>query len=660
MPHTIRRLLAACLSAAAVSAAATAAPLRDSASARGLFIGAAATMGPLRNEPIYAETLRREFNMVVAENAFKMDALRPSATTYNFTDADALMAFAEQNGMAVRGHTLVWHSQLPGWLTSGNFTRDQTIAIMRDHIRTVMGRYAGRIVHWDVVNEAVADGTGQLRTNSFWHQRIGPEYIALAFQFAREADPTAVLYYNDYEAEGLGQKSDAVFNLVSSLRSQGVPVDGVGWQMHKINPFRIQGQHVTNAQRLASLGVEISITEMDVRIALPTDATELQQQALAFGDAVRFCLEQPNCTSLTTWGFTDKYSWVPSVFGGFGDALIYNASYQPKPAYTALQSVLEEGSPQPPLPPTGLTATAGSGQVALAWAASSGAASYNVKRSTTSGGPYATVASVTGTSFTNTGLTNGTTYFFVVSAVNGAGESMNSTQVNATPQASGFTLQANPASVSVSRGGSATSTIGIARTSFTSSVTLSASGLPAGVTAAFNPSPTTGNSSVLTLTASATATLGPATVTVTGTGGGLTRTTPIALTVTAPPGGNVTVTRAVTSNSPWFTEEQVRITNTVSLTALSVTIVVQRTTGVSASGQYNTVGGQIQQGNTSTASTITYQFALAPGQTLGTGTNRTFAAQMGGTGTVHPTSGDTWTVTYTAAGGQPVTQSGTF
>ena len=213
---------------------------------------------------------------------------------------------------------------------------------------------------------------------------------------------------------------------MSNLRTQGVPVDGVGWQMHKINPFRIQSQHVQNAQRLAALGVEIAITEMDVRIALPSDATELQQQALAYGDAVRFCLEQPNCTALVLWGFTDKYTWVPSVFPGFGDPLIYNASYQAKPAYTALQQVLESGAPQPPAAPTGLTATPGNGQVALAWSASSGAASYNVKRATTSGGPYVTLGSPTGTTFLNMGLTNGTTYFFVVSAVNGVGESVNS------------------------------------------------------------------------------------------------------------------------------------------------------------------------------------------------------------------------------------------
>ena len=199
---------------------------------------------------------------------------------------------------------------------------------------TVVGRYRGRILAWDVVNEAVSDNNGQMRTDSFWHQRIGPEYIAMAFQFAREADPNAILYYNDYSAEGSGAKSDAVFNLVSGLVSQGVPIDGVGWQMHQINPFRIQQAHRTNAQRLGSLGLEVSITEMDVRISLPTTAQELSEQALAYRDLVEFCLAQPNVKTLVTWGFTDKYSWIPGFFSGFGDALIFDMNYQPKPAYT--------------------------------------------------------------------------------------------------------------------------------------------------------------------------------------------------------------------------------------------------------------------------------------------------------------------------------------
>ncbi|HKX26230.1 MAG TPA: hypothetical protein VJ302_00930, partial [Blastocatellia bacterium] len=230
----------------------------------------------------------------------------------------------------------------------------------------------------------------------------------------------------------------------------------------------------------------------------------------------------------------------------------------------------------------------------------------------------------------------------------------------ATPD---FSLSANPTSVAVTRGASGTSTITIARSGgFAGSVAMTASGLPAGVTAAFNPASATGATSTLTLTASATAALGAATVTVTGTSGALTHTATVALTVNDTTGGGtggVTATPVVSSSSPWFNELQLRINNTAPLTALSVAIVVQRTTGTSFSGQYNTIGGQVLQTNASTATTITYQFTLAAGQTLGAGTNKTFAAQIGGNGTAHPTAGDTYTITYTT-GGASFTQTGHF
>jgi endo-1,4-beta-xylanase len=319
-------------------------PLRVSADQRDFFIGAAVAMTPFRNESVYYETLRREFNVIVAENAFKWDAVHPSRTTFNFTDTDALVDFAEANHMRVRGHTLVWHNQLPGWLTNGNFTREEAIEILRDHIQTFVGRYRGRVWSWDVVNEAIDDATAGLRTTSFWHQKIGPEYIRLAFEFARQADPDAKLYYNDYSIEGLNNKSNAVFNLVSDLKSQGVPIDGVGWQMHQINGFRIQEQHRTNARRLADLGLELSMTEVDVRINLPSTAEKLQQQAQAYRDSIEFCLTEPNCKAFVMWGFTDKYSWIPTTFNGFGDALIFDANFQPKPAHTALREILEVGA----------------------------------------------------------------------------------------------------------------------------------------------------------------------------------------------------------------------------------------------------------------------------------------------------------------------------
>jgi endo-1,4-beta-xylanase len=391
----------------------------------------------------------------------------------------------------------------------------------------------------------------------------------MAFEFARDADPNAVLYYNDYSAEGIGQKSDAVYNLLSNLRAQGVPVHGVGWQMHQVNPFRIQAQHRTNLRRLADLGLEISITEMDVRIPLPTEPQELQQQALAYGDVMQLCLEEPACTAVVAWGFTDKYSWIPGFFQGFGDALLFDVNYQPKPAYTALQQALEGG-------------------------------------------------------------------------------------------AAGFTLSASPASLTINRGASGASTINISRTNFPGAVTFAVGGVPPGVTATLSTASTTGNSVGLNLAASSAAALATATITVSGSGGGLTRSTTVSLTVRGDNGtGGVTVTPAVTSNSPWFNEQVVRLTNTAPLTALTVSIVVQRTTGVSFSGQYNTVGGQIQQGSSSTSAAVTYTFNLAAGQTLGTGSGRIFAAQASGQGTLHPTAGDTFTVTYTT-GGVTYTQTGHF
>jgi hypothetical protein len=226
-----------------------------------------------------------------------------------------------------------------------------------------------------------------------------------------------------------------------------------------------------------------------------------------------------------------------------------------------------------------------------------------------------------------------------------------------------FSLSANPTSETVTQGATATSTININRINgFSDGVSFSASGLPNGVTASFNPTPATANSSAVTFSASSTAATGPANVIITGTGGGLTRMVSVSLTVSPGGGGGtggVTITPVINSSGPWFNEEAIRLNNTGTLTALSVTIILQRTTGIGFNGQYNTVGGQILQSNSSTASTITYQFTLASGQMLGPGTGRTFAAQASGSGTVHPAAGDTFTVTYTT-GGQSFTQTGHF
>ncbi len=318
---------------------------------------------------------------------------------------------------------------------------------------------------------------------------------------------------------------------------------------------------------------------------------------------------------------------------------------------------------QPPTTPTNLRVTGTtSSTVSLAWNASTddvGVTAYQVFRGATLAG------SGTSTTFTDTGRSPSTTYTYTVVAQDASGkQSAASAPVSATTTAvtQDYSLSASPATLAVTRGSSGGVSVAITRTGgFTGAVSFTASGLPSGVTAGFSPTSSTGNSSTVTFAASSTATVGTANVTITGTSGTLSRTTTVALTVNASGdgGGSVTVTPVVTSSSPHFNEQQIRIANTGTLTALSVTVIIQRTTGISASGQYNTLGQQITQSNSSTSSAITYQFSLAAGQTLAAGTNRTFAAQTSGTGTPHPTSGDTYNVTYTT-GGQTFTVSGTF
>jgi endoglucanase len=319
----------------------------------------------------------------------------------------------------------------------------------------------------------------------------------------------------------------------------------------------------------------------------------------------------------------------------------------------------------PPSVPANLTVTGTtSSSASLSWSAStddvSGVTGYQVFRGTGT----TPVGTPTGTTFTDTGLTASTTYSYTVRAVDGTGKvSAASTAVSATTQAvtQDYAVSASPTTLPLVRGASASTTVSITRTNFTGAVTLSASGLPSGVTVAFSPSGgTTGNSVAATFTASGTATLGSATVTLTGTSGATSRTTTVTLSVTGGgTGGSVTATPSVSSASPWFNELQLRLDNTATITALTVTVTVQRTTGVSYSGMYNTVGGQIAQASSSTSSAITYTFTLAAGQTLPAATGRLFAMQTSGNGTAHPTSGDLYSVTYTA-GGASTTISGHF
>ena len=319
--------------------------LRSLAQTRHFSIGTAVTGDALQYEPRYSEILAREFNMVTPEVTMKFDATEPRRGVYTFSEADSIVAFARAHAMQVRGHNLAWYLALPAWLTSGRFTRNELITILHDHIFAEVAHYRGQVNIWDVVNEAVSDD-GSLR-NSIWLRGIGPDYLDLAFRWAREANPQARLFYNDYGGEGLGRKSDAIYTLLKGMLKRGVPINGVGLQMHiSLDSYPKPQDVLANMQRLAALGLEVQITEMDVKIQ--DDARSLQAkldaQASIYRDMLSTCLSVVKCTAFVMWGFTDAHSWIPAFTGHPDAPLIFDEQYRPKPGYFALVGVLESAS----------------------------------------------------------------------------------------------------------------------------------------------------------------------------------------------------------------------------------------------------------------------------------------------------------------------------
>jgi len=314
--------------------------LKNRAQTSGIHIGAAVAANPLSQDDQYALTLAREFNLVTTENALKFGPVHPEPEGYNFEDSDAIVDFAVSNNMAIRGHTLIWHNQQPEWLTGREWERNELLAELEEHIDTVVGRYEGKIFAWDVVNEAVT-GDGSYR-DTFWYQNMGEEYISEAFRMAHEADQNALLFYNDYGAEGMNAKSEAVYSLVVSLLDENVPIDGVGLQMHiSVENYPDPDSVAKNIKRLTDLGLQVHITEMDVRILTHATSQALQTQGHVYNEMMKVCLANPNCTAFVLWGFTDLYSWIPNFFDGYGSALIFDEEYQPKPGYDSLAAALE-------------------------------------------------------------------------------------------------------------------------------------------------------------------------------------------------------------------------------------------------------------------------------------------------------------------------------
>ncbi len=325
--------------------------LRDIAAPAGLLIGAAVDSFHF-GDPQYAQAAGREFSLVVPENEMNFAQTEPAPHQFSFCGGDEIVAYAQANGMKARGHNLVWDDDLPAWLTSGNYSSAEASSILQEHINTVMGHYQGQLIEWDVVNEAVSDSSPYGLKPSYWLTQLGSNYVDMAFQWAHAADPNAKLFYNDYGGEGMSPKSDGIYSLVQGMLSRNIPIDGVGLQMHVgLTGAPTQADISANMARLAALGLEVHITEMDV--ALPVDANgnasaaDLAAQAAIYQYVMAACQAAPNCTAFLTWGLTDLYSWIPGFEPGFGAALMLDQNYQPKPAYNSVAGVLRSNNHTP-------------------------------------------------------------------------------------------------------------------------------------------------------------------------------------------------------------------------------------------------------------------------------------------------------------------------
>lgn len=342
--------------------------LKSAAASRGREIGVGLSQRPFRWDQRVRDVAAREFNLFSGIDEFIFDTVRPARDQYRFCGADQLVAFAEANHTPVHaGSGLLW-GRNPAWLTDGHFSRAELVDILRDQIHAVVGRYRGRVHVWNVVNE-VHDNTGgfQQGDQQIWMRVIGPEYIDMAFRFAHEADPQAVLLFNSVNDEGAvcleqcgpgrasnspNLKADALYRTVKDLVARGIPINGVGMQTHwgdfdrypMVDPKSVGAQ----MKRLGDLGLSVYITEMDVPVQAPVTSAKLSWQADRYTTMLRACLAAPNCKSLIVFGVDDGHWSVPPSFaragnmaGGLVAPLLFDSDFRSKPAYEAMLSVLQ-------------------------------------------------------------------------------------------------------------------------------------------------------------------------------------------------------------------------------------------------------------------------------------------------------------------------------
>ncbi|MBI4234332.1 MAG: endo-1,4-beta-xylanase [Chloroflexi bacterium] len=329
--------------------------LGELARAKGKFVGS-----QVGGEDSAEEGDQRYWNVATEEFSiwsvvrFFPKTVHPERDIYKFCYADMLMDLAEANGIKIRATPLVPKELPAAWMNDLDDT--QLTDVLREHIQRIVRRYKGRVYAWDVVNEAVADDGEWPRAvyvdgengerPVFWLQRLGPSYIGEAFEWAHKADPDALLFYNDYGFEQNNEKRLGVMNLVSVLQLKGIPIHGVGLQMHlregEEDPVTT-GQAYYVMAKLAALSLHVHVTEMDVRIRSTPCGHCFARQARQYRNVLNACLKVDACSAFVTWGFTDRYSWIPEYSKGeYGRAAIFDDAMTPKPAYDSLMALLKE------------------------------------------------------------------------------------------------------------------------------------------------------------------------------------------------------------------------------------------------------------------------------------------------------------------------------
>ncbi len=308
-------------------------------------------MPKLFDEKPYTDILTSQFDLALADNQpnwhFTDTDLRPSEKTFNFSRVDQVVEFAEKNNMDIEMHHYIWGEEkwLPNWLINGNYTKEQLMGLIKNHISTMGNRYKGRVLQWSVVNEAFTRDQHLYGLNDWWADNIGDQsYIDQSFIWARQADPHSKLLLNDFNNESMNETSNAMYDYIKGAKQRGIPIDGIGMQMH------IDGSHppvkdevVANMKRFGELGVKVYVTELDVNMNdVKADAKARDDiQSGIYYEMMRACIESEVCPSFSLLGITDKETWYNYLPGTPNSSpLIFDANYKPKPAFYSLRQAL--------------------------------------------------------------------------------------------------------------------------------------------------------------------------------------------------------------------------------------------------------------------------------------------------------------------------------